>query len=145
MPETTANIDETLNRSSDNLTTPKWDALMELLAEDAVMEFPYHLPGFPEKLTGKQQIVPYFSALKDRLLIEQVSILKMHKTIDPNVVIVESEAKGKAVQTGLPYEPKYITVLTFRDGLILRWQDYWNPFTVLTALGGAISLPTSNS
>jgi len=28
-----------------------------------------------------------------------------------------------------------------RDGRIVRWQDYWNPFTVLVALGGTISFP----
>ncbi len=145
MPEMTTNLDEALKFFCDNLVTPKWDALMDLLAEDAVMEFPYHLPGFPEKLRGKREIVPYFDLLKDRITINEVRLVTTHKTDDPNVVILEAVGKGHAVQTGHNYEPKYITVLTFRNGLIVHWKDYLNPFTVLIALGGTIALPMAEA
>ena len=29
--------------------------------------------------------------------------------------------------TGAPYEQSYVSVLTVRDGLIVRYRDYWNP------------------
>ena len=89
--------------------------------------------------------MPDFGALKNLIRLDEVRVVATHKTTNLNVVILESEGKGEAVQTGRPYEPKYITVLTFRDGRIVCWRDYWNPFTVLVALGGAISFSKSEA
>jgi hypothetical protein len=33
-----------------------------MLTEDALMEFPYHLPTTPAQLVGKREIVQFFSA-----------------------------------------------------------------------------------
>jgi hypothetical protein len=52
---------------------------------------------------------------------------------NPNVAVLEVEGRGKAVQTGRPYVQQHITLLTFRDGRISHWKDYWNPMNVLTA------------
>lgn len=143
MPEATKTVDELLEIFLVNAANPS--ALLNLLADDAVIEFPYALPGRTQKLTGKQEIVPYFVALKDTIVIGEMRRVAVHRTTDPNIVIVQSEGKGRAVQTGQPFEQKYISVLTFRDGLLVRVQDYWNPFTVFTAFGGEISYPKSDS
>jgi hypothetical protein len=36
--------------------------LLEMLTEDAVMEFPYHLPTTPAQFIGEREIVQFFSA-----------------------------------------------------------------------------------
>jgi hypothetical protein len=61
--------------------------------------------------------------------------IKPHQTINPDVAVLEYEGTGKAVQTGRSYQQKYITVLTFREGRISHWKDYWNPMSVLSATG----------
>jgi uncharacterized protein len=144
MPEMAKTLDEALEFFLNNLTTPNWDTLLlDLMADDAVMEFPFAPPNRPQKLTGKREVVPYFAELKKLIRLDEVHLVATYKTTDPNVVILQAEGKGQAIPTGRPFEPKYIVVLTFRDGLIVRWQDYWNPFAVLVALGGTISLPGS--
>jgi ketosteroid isomerase-like protein len=41
------------------------------------------------------------------------------------------------VTNGNPYEMRYATFVTFRDGLVVNYREYWNPQAFLTALGGA--------
>jgi ketosteroid isomerase-like protein len=141
MAGTTKSVDGALKLFMDNLATPGWDTLVELLADDAVMEFPYAPPERTQKLNGKQEIVPYFDALKQTMSLDEVHLVATHKTTDPNVVILQAEGKGRALKSGCSFEPKYVVFLTFRGGLIVRWQDYWNPLTGILALGGTISFP----
>jgi ketosteroid isomerase-like protein len=141
MSGTTKTVDEVLETFLASAATPS--TLINLIADDAVIEFPYALPDRLQKLTGKQEIVPYFMALKDTIAIDEMRRVAVHRTTDPNIVIVQSEGKGHAVQTGQTFEQKYISVLSFRDGLLVRVQDYWNPFTVFAALGGTIAFPKS--
>lgn len=145
MPETPKTIDEALECFLNNLTTPGWDSLMDLLAEDAVIEFPFAPPNRPHQLTGKQEIVPYFEALKKRMRLDEVRLIATHKTTDPNVVILQAEGNGQTIPDGRPLEPKYLEILTFRDGLIVRLQDYWNPLVGILAFGGTISFPESGA
>jgi ketosteroid isomerase-like protein len=60
----------------------------------------------------------------------------------PDVAALEYEGTGKAAKTGRSYLQKYITVLTFREGRISHWKDYWNPVNVLTATAESDSAPS---
>ena len=73
------------------------------------------------------------------MAFDEAHLVAAHKTADPNVVILQIEGKGRALKSGRSVEPKYVEFLTFRDGLIVHWQDYWNPLTGILALGGTIS------
>jgi uncharacterized protein len=145
MSKPTKTLDEALEFFVNNLITPKWDTLLELLADDAVVEFPFAPPNRPEKLTGKREIVSYFDLLKKRVRLDEVHLIAAHKTTDPNVIILQAEGKGQTIPDGRPFEPKYIDILTFRDGLIVRLQDYWNPLIGILAFGGTISLPNAEA
>ncbi|MFT4113923.1 nuclear transport factor 2 family protein [Silvibacterium sp.] len=143
MPGTTKSIDEALQFFLDNLTSVHWDALLlELVADDAVMEFPFAPEGRPQRLNGKREIAPYLDELKKVIRLDEVRLVAMHKTVDPETVILQAEGKGQAIQTGRPFHPRYIVVLTFRDGRIIRWQDYWNPLAFLTSMGATITFPS---
>jgi uncharacterized protein len=143
MPKTPKTIDEAVKFLVDNLTTPGWDNLLDLLADDAVIEFPFAPAERPAKLTGKQEILPYFAALRDHMRLDEVRLIATHKTTDPSVVILQLEGKGQNIRNGRTVEMKYVEFLTFRDGLIVRMQDYWNPLVGILALGGTVSLPNS--
>jgi uncharacterized protein len=122
-----------LQRFMANVVNSKHKELLEMMTEDAVMEFPYHLPTTPAQLVGKSEIVRFFSGFGDFLVLDETRLIAAHETANPSVGILEYEGKGKATKTGRPYLQKYITVLTFRDGLISHWKDYWNPVSVLNA------------
>ena len=137
----TESLDPKLQHFLDNLVSSKQSALMEMLTEDAIMDFPYAPPTRTAQLVGKQEIAQFFSSFGDFLILDDVHLVAAHQTTDPNVAIVEMEGRGKYTQTGRPYFQKYISVLTFRNGQIAHWKDYWNPSNV-SATGESNSTPS---
>ncbi len=125
-----------------NVVNSKHRELLEMLSEDAEMEFPYHLPTTPAQLVGKPEIERFFAGFGDFLVLEETRLIAAHETADPNVGILEYEGQGKAAKTGRPYRQKYITVLTFHNGKIRHWKDYWNPMSVLDATSEPGSTPS---
>lgn len=105
--------------------------LLEMLTEDTVMEFPSDLPTTPTQLVGRQENVQFFSGFGGLMTHDEIRLVAEHQTTNPNVAILEYEGTGKATQTERPYLQKYITVLTFREGRISHWKDYWNPVNVV--------------
>jgi len=101
--------------------------VLELCADDVVFEFPFAPPGRPGKVTGKQAVGEYLSAIPSRIRFDRLSNLEMHQTLNPDVAIVEMTAVGRVQQTGEPYEMSYVVVLTASNGRIARYRDYWNP------------------
>ena len=118
-----------------NLVSTKHHALLEMLTDDAVIEFPYHLPTMAPAIRGRQVIVKYFSDLENLVTIENITPIAIHQTSTPAVAILEYEGEGTAVESKRKYRQRYITVLTFRDQQIVHWKDYWNPLSVTEAIG----------
>jgi ketosteroid isomerase-like protein len=139
MPES---IDARLRQFLSNLVSRKHTDLLEMLTEDAVMEFPYHPPTTPAQLVGKHEIVQFYSGFGDFLTLHETRLVAAHQTTTPNVAILEYEGISWATQTERPYLQKYLTVLTFRQGRISHWTDYWNPVSVLNATGEPGSAPS---
>ena len=137
-----APLDAKLRNFLNNLVSSKHHDLLEMLTENTVMEFPYHLPTTPTQLVGKQEIAKFFAGFGDFLTLDEIRLVAAHRTDDPDVAILEYEGTGKATQTGRPYQQKYITVLTFRGERIAHWKDYWNPVSVLAATGEPGSVPS---
>uniref|UniRef100_UPI0034DF6C0B nuclear transport factor 2 family protein n=1 Tax=Streptomyces flavofungini TaxID=68200 RepID=UPI0034DF6C0B len=62
--------------------------------------------------------------------------LEVHRTQNPDTVIVEMRSEGRSVATGRPFEMSYVAVVTVRQGRITHYRDYWNPLTALEIAGG---------
>ncbi|MEW2087111.1 nuclear transport factor 2 family protein [Streptomyces sp. NPDC005283] len=112
------------------------EAWVELWAEDGVCEFPFAPPGAPRLLEGKSAVHAYMAHYPDHVDLSGFPYLEVHRTEDPEVVIVEMRAEGRAVATGKPFEMSYVVVVTVKDGLITRYRDYWNPLVALDVAGG---------
>jgi ketosteroid isomerase-like protein len=105
-------------------------ALLDLCADDVVFEFPFAPPGRPARVEGKPALGDYLKGISGRMRLEGVSNLEIHETVKPEVAIIEMTMTGTVTATGAPYEQSYVSVLTVRDGLIVRYRDYWNPLRV---------------
>jgi uncharacterized protein len=105
-------------------------ALVDLCADDVVFEFPFAPPGRPARVEGKLALGDYLKGISGRVRLEGVSNLEIHETVKPEVAIIEMTMTGTVTATGAPYEQSYVSVLTVRDGLIVRYRDYWNPLRV---------------
>ncbi len=110
---------------------PQW---IELFHEDAVFEYPFAPPGFPQAFRGKVVLFEQFKDFPKMFHFDEFTDVQMHQTLDSEVLIVEFSGRGKVLTTGKPYNQRYISVVQMRDGKILHYRDYWNPLIVLEAM-----------
>jgi hypothetical protein len=48
---------------------------------------------------------------------------------------------GESVQTGRPYDHRFVSILTVKDHKVTRWRDYLDPIAVFDAAGWPNTLP----
>lgn len=121
-----------------------WELLLDkdmvgfigLFTDDAVMEFPFAPSGYPNRLDGHAAVHEYLIGYPDWLDIRRIKDSTVHQTHDPQIIIAEFSAEGVVVASGKPYEARYITVLTVRDGRITHFRDYWSPLTLFDLTDG---------
>jgi len=99
-------------------------AQMTHCTDDMVLEFPFSDP--PKRLETKAVIEPYLTAALGLFTLD-LQVVDVHETTDPDELIVEAAATGTYTPNGAPYENRYVIVYGFRDGLICRQREYYNP------------------
>ncbi|MEU9775598.1 nuclear transport factor 2 family protein [Streptomyces sp. NPDC047968] len=107
---------------------PAWVALW---AEDGLMELPFAPEGRPRRLQGKEAVAAYMRHCPDHIDLHDFPDLRIHRTADPETIVVEMRGVGRLVETGAPFDMTYIAVVTVREGRITSYRDYWNPLAVL--------------
>ncbi|HEX5405835.1 MAG TPA: nuclear transport factor 2 family protein [Pseudonocardiaceae bacterium] len=121
----------------------------DLFAADAVFEYPFGFPGAPDVLRGRERIKAHLveSRRDIRKLIEIDGITStVHQSVDPEVVIVETEITGTTLATGEPFRfVSGVGVVTVRNGEVVAYRDYMNMLGAARITGGqgpiAISRP----
>lgn len=108
---------------------------IDMLAEDAVMEFPFSPPGMPTRLEGREALAHHLSLLGGLIAFDEFGDVQVYDCADPAIVILEFTANGRGLQTGAPYRQRYVSIIRTQAGRIVRYTDYWNPLAVLTAVG----------
>jgi ketosteroid isomerase-like protein len=121
-----------LRSSMGDCLVPEAVSFLDMLAEDAVMEFPFAPPGLPRHLDGKAAIRKHVENLGGMIQVERFSSLAVHRT--SSGFVLEFTCSGIGTQTGRAYNQEYVSVITLREGRIVRYRDYWNPLHVLNAM-----------
>jgi hypothetical protein len=116
---------------------PGASSFTDMLAEHAVMEFPYAPPGLPVRLDGRDAIAGHLDMAAGLIAFDRMGEPTVHPSTDPGVVVLEFEGCGHGVATGEPYGQSYISVIRTEGGRIVHYRDYWNPIAVLRATKGA--------
>lgn len=124
-----------LRRNLSDYLRPEARAFTEMLAEDAVFEFPYAPPGSVTRIEGRAKIAEHVALIGGLLEFGEMSLSALHHTTRSGAVILEFSCTGRAIETGKPYNQRYISVITIQNGLITHYADYWNPLVVIEALG----------
>lgn len=109
----------------------------DLYAPDAVHEWPFPIPGVPQRLSGQDEIRGFFSraAGSTRFDFHEFRDVVVHETADPEVIIAEYDIHGELTDTGRPFVFSYVLVLRVRDGRIVSLRDYLNPLAMAEAAG----------
>lgn len=126
-----------LKRSLDTFLAKDMKGWSELCDENVVVEFPFSPDPTTRRLVGRSAIYAYLKDYPKAIDVKSIPTLKIHATADANVAIAEWSASGRVISNGNPYEMSYATVVTFRNGLIVNYREYWNPQAFMAAMSGA--------
>ena len=107
----------------------------DLLAEDVVFEYVISVPGYPRRVEGRQHIVNLYSGYGDYMQLHSADNLRVHWDPRTSVVVLEYEVHGTSVQTGRPYDNRFVSVVTVKDRKVAHWRDYLDPVAVFDASG----------
>ena len=108
----------------------------ELCADDVVAEFPFAPEGTQNRFEGKEAFYAYLKDYPSFINVKSLPTLKVYATDDQNIAIAEWSVSGEVIASGNPYEMSYATFVTFRDGLIVNYREYWNPQVFMKAMTG---------
>ena len=102
-----------------------WDAV----AENAVFEFLYNFPGFTNKIEGRKAYMEWFSGYTN--VLHSADNLRVHKSTDPGVLILEYEVHGTVPHTGKAYDNRFCSIITIENRRIVHWRDYMDSLAVM--------------
>ena len=128
---------QVLQRSLDTFLAKDMKAWSDLCTDDVVAEFPFAPEGTPARIEGHSAFFEYLRNYPDVIDVREIPTARIYPTDDPNVAIAEWSVAGSVVSNGNPYNMRYATFVTFHDGLIANYREYWNPQVFLAALSGA--------
>jgi len=128
---------ELLRHSLDTFLAKDMKGWSLLCAEDVVAEFPFAPQGSPSRIEGREALYEYLRNYPSVINVRSIPNLRIYSTDDPNVAIAEWSASGVVLTNGNPYEMSYATFVTFKEGLIVNYREYWNTLAFMQAMGGA--------
>jgi ketosteroid isomerase-like protein len=141
-PATTASAStpdatQLLKRALDTFLAKDIKGFAEFFNEHVVVEFPFAPDEASRKLLGRTALYEYLKGYPSAIDLQRTPTMKIRATDDPDLVIAEWSASGRVISNGNPYEMSYATFVTFKDGLIVSYREYWNPMAFLAAMSGA--------
>jgi ketosteroid isomerase-like protein len=105
-----------------------WDAV----AENAVFEFLYNIPGFTNKIKGREAYMDWFGDYTN--VLHSADHLRVYKTTQGNVIILEYEVHGLVPSTGKSYDNRFCSIITIEGRKIVRWRDYMDSLAVMLSV-----------
>jgi uncharacterized protein len=127
---------ELLRNSLDKFLAKDMKGWTDLCDENVVAEFPFAPEGSPARIEGRNALYEYLRNYPSFIDVREIPKMKIYTIDDPNIAIAEWSVSGKVVSNGNPYEMSYATFVTFRDGLIVNYREYWNPMAFIRAMEG---------
>jgi ketosteroid isomerase-like protein len=107
----------------------------DLLADDVVIEYVISVPGYPRRVEGRPAVIDLYSGYDDYMAVHTADNLRVYRDPEASVAVLEYEVHGKSVLTGRPYNNRFASIITVKDGKVTRWRDYLDPIAVFDASG----------
>ncbi len=105
-----------------------WDTV----AEGAVFEFRYHVPGFATRIEGRTAYMDWFSGYDIEL--QSAGDLRVYRDNDQGVLTLEYAVHGVVPETGKAYDNRFCSVVTVQDRKVVYWRDYMDSLAAVQAL-----------
>ncbi|MEM9458383.1 MAG: nuclear transport factor 2 family protein [Myxococcota bacterium] len=109
---------------------------LALFADDAVIEFPYAASlGTAARLDGKDAIRAYFGGSVPTMEDLAFSNVRRYPAGDPDVAWLEVHGAARIPSTGRRYEQDYVMFGRAREGQLVLYREYWDPWVAARAFG----------
>jgi len=107
----------------------------DMLADDVVFEYVVSVPGYPKRIEGRQNIIDLYSDYDSFMTVRSADNLRVYRDHVASVVVLEYEVHGESVQSGRPYNNRFVSIVTIKNGKVTSWRDYLDPVAVFDAAG----------
>jgi len=104
-----------------------WD----VVAEDAVFDFMYHIPNFTTRFSSRNEYMSWFESYSPKL--HSADNLKIYKAESGGVIILEYEVHGIIPSNGKLYDNRFCSIITIKNRKIVYWRDYMDSLSVMLA------------
>lgn len=111
------------------------DDFFDLLAEDVVFEYVISVPGYPRRVEGRRDVLDLYGGYDSYMTVRSADNLRVYRDPAASVAVLEYEVHGQSVQTGRPYDNRFVSIVTVDDGKVTWWRDYLDPVAVFDASG----------
>jgi ketosteroid isomerase-like protein len=108
----------------------------DTIADDAFFDFRYDFSGWPRTIRGRAALMDQFSGYGKSIKLHSADGLFVHRSQDNRVVILEYNVHGTILATGVPYDNRFISVITIEKRKVVHWRDYMDSLAAWTALNG---------
>lgn len=108
---------------------------LDLLTDDVVFEYVISVPGYPRHVEGRQNIIDLYSGYDDYMTMRTADNLRVYRDPGASVVVLEYEVHGESVQTGRPYNNRFVSIITVKGNKVTHWRDYLDPIAIFDATG----------
>jgi ketosteroid isomerase-like protein len=107
----------------------------DLLANDVVFEYVISVPGYPRRVKGRKKVIDLYSDYDVYMTVRTADNLRVYRDSEASTIVLEYEVHGKSVQTGRPYNNRFVSIVTVKDNKVTHWRDYLDPIAVFDAAG----------
>ncbi len=107
----------------------------DLLADDVVFEYVISVPGYPRRVKGRQKIIDLYSDYDSYMTVRSADHLRVYRDLAASVIVLEYEVHGESSQTGRPYNNRFVSIVTVKNGKVTKWRDYLDPIAVFDSSG----------
>jgi len=102
------------------------DRLVAHYTPDYVLELPYYKPDEPLVVEGRDRVHGYVEAIVARQRME-LSLTNVHAVLQERLLIAEYTSTGEFMDTGEPYQNRYVGYWYFEGDRVRRLREYYNP------------------
>jgi uncharacterized protein len=108
----------------------------DAIADDALFDFCYDLPGWPRTIRGRAALMDMFSGYCKSIQLHSADGLVVHRSQGRRVIILEYDVHGTILATAVPYDNRFCSIITIEKRKVVHWKDYMDSLAAWTALNG---------
>lgn len=145
MGENTARDLKLLQTHFDAISILDIEGIVATYHPELIIEAPFTPDIFadtvPSRIVGKEAASKFFQSLTDLVAPLKFHDIKFEPLQEPGEYVCWFRGNSKFRATGLPYQNRYISRISIKDGLVYRMTEFYNPLVIINALGGKVVLP----